>query len=883
MADQLKNFAYSTIATAPSPADSGTSLVVAAGHGTRFPAVPFNVVVWPANQQPLASNAEIVRVTNVSTDTFTITREQEGSSARSIQVGDQISQAITKKMLDDKQDVLTGLTSSVSELNILDGVTATAAEINALDGITSTVTELNYIDGVTSAIQTQLDGKQAEIYYTVGSANADYITDGTDDDVQIQQALDAVDAAGGGIVEVKEGTYNISSRLLVYDNTWLRGTGPTTILKKTAGVSNARIITNADDNAPGNSNIYISDLYIDGNYESGDTGIMFNMAHVTNGLVERVWCVNGMQGFKSDSSTDLTYRDCVADGCYNWNFYNFSGTRVKVYNCKSLNAKADSMEGFGIAFYEDCTDCEAVGNYVYNSEGNSLQVNSGSASIDVEGVILRDNRVENSGNRGIMITDDANSFHVKKISVINNKVIGSASAGIYLINAYDAYVAGNKSYSNTGDGLIYENCVKLSSQGNTSTANAAGFRIVGDGTTVVSQGDFIYSNTSNFANITDSGAIFIGPSDLTLDGQSVRTITLNRPYVSAAGNKLTIQAGPATSGGTNLAGGALHLSGGIATGTGRSEIVFNLSNPGSSGTSDVTPIQAAVMGVSSGTTMLGLLRSTTSFGGAPIGTNSMVLNGTAQGSFAMIRHTTSNTAGNAVTVQSGGATSGATDKAGGALNLISGISTGSGNSQVLVRTFTPSSGGGAANDNTVATRLTIDSTDADFSVPVVPTTSDGAALGTTALMWSDLFLASGGVINFNNGNMTITHSAGVLTIAGGTTVTTDLQVNETAYFDAEVDNGSSSTADTIDWGVGNKQKTTLSADCTYTFTAPPGPCNLILKIVHSGASRNPTWPASVKWSGGAEPTWSTTDGAIDIASFYYDGTNYYGMAGIGFA
>lgn len=47
-----------------------------------------------------------------------------------------------------------------------------------------------------------------------------------------------------------------------------------------------------------------------------------------------------------------------------------------------------------------------------------------------------------------------------------------------------------------------------------------------------------------------------------------------------------------------------------------------------------------------------------------------------------------------------------------------------------------------------------------------PVTDDGAALGTTALRWADLFLASGGVINFNNGNVTLTHAAGVLTLAG---------------------------------------------------------------------------------------------------------------------
>ena len=49
-----------------------------------------------------------------------------------------------------------------------------------------------------------------------------------------------------------------------------------------------------------------------------------------------------------------------------------------------------------------------------------------------------------------------------------------------------------------------------------------------------------------------------------------------------------------------------------------------------------------------------------------------------------------------------------------------------------------------------------------------PGTSDGTALGTTSLMWSDLFVASGGVLNFNNGDVTVTHSSNTLTVAGGT-------------------------------------------------------------------------------------------------------------------
>lgn len=103
-----KNFAYSLVATAPSPATSGTSLVVTTGEGARFPTPPFSVVISPANVRPSPSNSEIVRVTAVSTDTLTITRSQEGSSARTILVGDQISDNLTAQGLADVANMASG-------------------------------------------------------------------------------------------------------------------------------------------------------------------------------------------------------------------------------------------------------------------------------------------------------------------------------------------------------------------------------------------------------------------------------------------------------------------------------------------------------------------------------------------------------------------------------------------------------------------------------------------------------------------------------------------------------------------------------------------------------------------------------------------------------
>lgn len=117
--DAHANFAISSVATAPSPATSGTSLVVAAGEGARFPAVPFNAVVCP-NAVPTPANAEVVRVTARTTDTLTISRAQEGSVARAIVAGDKIFAAITAKTLTDVEGQLTTLGDALTYKGAID-------------------------------------------------------------------------------------------------------------------------------------------------------------------------------------------------------------------------------------------------------------------------------------------------------------------------------------------------------------------------------------------------------------------------------------------------------------------------------------------------------------------------------------------------------------------------------------------------------------------------------------------------------------------------------------------------------------------------------------------------------------------------------------------
>jgi hypothetical protein len=109
MVDAHANFAYSTLTAGIGTGD--TSLTVQTGDGTLFPATPFNATLWPTGVQPTrgdaSGNAEIITVNTRSGDSFTsITRAQEGTTAKSFSSGAQIAATITKKTLTDVEDVL---------------------------------------------------------------------------------------------------------------------------------------------------------------------------------------------------------------------------------------------------------------------------------------------------------------------------------------------------------------------------------------------------------------------------------------------------------------------------------------------------------------------------------------------------------------------------------------------------------------------------------------------------------------------------------------------------------------------------------------------------------------------------------------------------------
>ena len=179
-----------------------------------------------------------------------------------------------------------------------------------------------------------------------------------------------------------------------------------------------------------------------------------------------------------------------------------------------------------------------------------------------------------------------------------------------------------------------------------------------------------------------------------------------------------------------------------------------------------------------------------------------------------------------------------------------------------------------------------------FDALVSPASNNGAALGSGSVAWADLFLATGGVINFDNGDVTITHSANTLAFAGASSgYTFDANVATTGTF---TKNGNDITVGTITYVIdgggaaittGDKGDLTIPFACTineWTLLAdqsgsivvdiwkdtyanyPPTVADTIT------ASAKPTISASTKGQSSTLTGWTTSVAAGDILAFNVD-------------
>ena len=151
MAALFTNFAYSTLAT--SITNVQTSLTVAAGHGARFPS-PTGAEFFYATLESALLAREIVKVTSRSTDTFTIVRAQDDTTAQAFSAGVSVAlrlnaaainqleagSALALKTLTTDVDVSGSAAPTVGQVLVaVDGSTATWQTTNAATTNTTNV------------------------------------------------------------------------------------------------------------------------------------------------------------------------------------------------------------------------------------------------------------------------------------------------------------------------------------------------------------------------------------------------------------------------------------------------------------------------------------------------------------------------------------------------------------------------------------------------------------------------------------------------------------------------------------------------------------------------------------------------------------------------
>jgi hypothetical protein len=327
---------------------------------------------------------------------------------------------------------------------------------------------------------------------------ADYLCDGTADDVQIQAAIDAVEAAGGGTVFLREGTFTIAAGLTIdtdYVNLVGEGMGATTIKLRNSHNAAVQMVNLAANYCT------IRDLTVDG-----------NKANQASGAGKGICLDNANAG-----KTNCQIVRCETK---NVNYASGGGNGIAVVGCDYFLVDACQIhdnEDSGIyvgstALYGIISNCHS---FLNSLEGFDIQT----ATIAVNACIARSNV-----NVGFRATGSSPIF-------TNCQSIANTGNGFGLSNGDHAQIVGCRSVAN-GDGAVEE--ITLNSTTTGALITGCYIEPTDDG--------IILSGADNniVANNVISGASLSGDNTkigILMTGTSLRNvINGNRIYLPSGSN-----------------------------------------------------------------------------------------------------------------------------------------------------------------------------------------------------------------------------------------------------------------------------------------------------------------------------------------------------------
>lgn len=322
--------------------------------------------------------------------------------------------------------------------------------------------------------------EKARTFVTVArnGSNADYIADGVADEVEIQAAIDAVNAAGGGTVFIRKGTYNTAAEILMKSNVELVGESKAqTIIKGAVTDHNLIKTTISGTTKTVYSNIAIKNLALES--RQGSCMVINN----TNGLI--------LENLKVYFTVTTPIRQGIyLQHCKNVVIRNntlsaLTGNGISVTatdnftiadNIIEGNATTDDLIDVDIDFSDTILIPSNYGTIIGNvcrggARGNGIRVES-SNYITVTGNTVTDQ--SSVAGSGIIINQHSAVPSMTNVVVSNNSVSNCAQNGIYTSGAgLTNILISNNTITNCGQnaGTNVRAGIQLSSPGVVVTGN----------------------------------------------------------------------------------------------------------------------------------------------------------------------------------------------------------------------------------------------------------------------------------------------------------------------------------------------------------------------------------------------------------------------------
>lgn len=283
-----------------------------------------------------------------------------------------------------------------------------------------------------------------KVVATDGSGDYNTLGDGASN-VQINAAITAVNAAGGGVVILKPGTYTIADRIILQSKVELVGSGADTTY------------------------IICGTTYYTTSTAGPSGGMAMVVANSSSG--SRISDVT-MSGFTLDMNEPNLAGSFSGAAHHNVDFW--YGDNIRFSDCKCLNGVAWTI------YFNLCTSVWIERNYILGGQSTTHNQNDGIHVRNTQYFFIRDNYVNTNGSGTggddciVFVTDTLATADTAYGTVTGNVIGGSGSRGIISeiggsYNVRDVVVADNvitntkqagiKLYSATSETGIYRNIV----------------------------------------------------------------------------------------------------------------------------------------------------------------------------------------------------------------------------------------------------------------------------------------------------------------------------------------------------------------------------------------------------------------------------------------